>query len=262
MKNVRQYGSKPIKAVLLHGGPGAPGYMAPVARELALDCGVLEPLQTKDSLSGQIAELKSHIDYSCEKPVALIGSSWGAVLALLYTAEYPSLVKKIILVGSAVFDKLSSNKVASTRQERMTSQVCAAFDDLAKQLEQAPAAKKNQLFEKLADLFFDCDTFNPITRDLEVIECQYLLNQKVWSEFVTLRDTPGHLQSMFKKISVPVVVIHGDFDPHGLEGIEPFLRSCIENIKFHILKKCGHYPWIERDALDNFYKLIKMNLYL
>ncbi|MHA2061833.1 MAG: alpha/beta fold hydrolase, partial [Candidatus Sifarchaeia archaeon] len=35
MKNLRIYGNKPFNIAVLHGGPGAPGEMAPVARELS-----------------------------------------------------------------------------------------------------------------------------------------------------------------------------------------------------------------------------------
>ena len=54
MENLRIYGRKPYAIAVVHGGPGAPGSIAPVARELSKDMGVLEPLQTKDSLEGQI----------------------------------------------------------------------------------------------------------------------------------------------------------------------------------------------------------------
>jgi len=46
MKNLRIYGNPPFKVAVLHGGPGATRQMAPVARELSLKRGVLEPLQT------------------------------------------------------------------------------------------------------------------------------------------------------------------------------------------------------------------------
>ena len=46
MKNPRKYGSAPFNVAVVHGGPGAPGEMAPVARELSSFRGVLEPLQT------------------------------------------------------------------------------------------------------------------------------------------------------------------------------------------------------------------------
>jgi hypothetical protein len=56
MKNLRKYGKSPYEVAVVHGGPGAPGEMAPVAKELSLLTGVLEPLQTADSLEGQVRE--------------------------------------------------------------------------------------------------------------------------------------------------------------------------------------------------------------
>ena len=50
MKNLRVYGNRPYGIAVIHGGPGAMGAMAPVARELAAIRGVLEPLQAKPTI--------------------------------------------------------------------------------------------------------------------------------------------------------------------------------------------------------------------
>lgn len=60
MKNIRKYGHVPFTTAVIHGGPGAAGEMAPVARELSRFQGTLEPLQTMTTIKGQIQEL-SHI---------------------------------------------------------------------------------------------------------------------------------------------------------------------------------------------------------
>ena len=62
MKNLRTYGKAPFNVAIIHGGPGVAGEMAPVARELASDWGVLEPLQTAALLEGQIEELKTVLE--------------------------------------------------------------------------------------------------------------------------------------------------------------------------------------------------------
>jgi hypothetical protein len=54
MKNLRKYGKSPFNVAVIHGGPGAPGEMAPVARELSSGWGVLEPFQTVSFLEGQV----------------------------------------------------------------------------------------------------------------------------------------------------------------------------------------------------------------
>ena len=58
MQNPRIYGENPYGIAVIHGGPGAPGSMAPVARELSKICGTVEPLQTQNTLDEQVEELK------------------------------------------------------------------------------------------------------------------------------------------------------------------------------------------------------------
>ena len=58
---VRQYGPPPFEAAVLHGGPGAAGTAACIARRLANSAGILEPLQTAKSVQGQIEELDQQL---------------------------------------------------------------------------------------------------------------------------------------------------------------------------------------------------------
>jgi pimeloyl-ACP methyl ester carboxylesterase len=74
--------------------------MAPVARELALNWSVLEPLQTAGSLEGQVEELKKVLKNWGHPPLTLIGHSWGAWLSFILAARHPECVRKLILVGS------------------------------------------------------------------------------------------------------------------------------------------------------------------
>lgn len=94
MANLRKYGKAPFEVVVVHGGPGAAGEMAPVARKLVSICGVLEPLQTVASLKAQVEELKTVLEKNADFPVTLIGFSWGAWLSFIFTANYPEFVKK------------------------------------------------------------------------------------------------------------------------------------------------------------------------
>jgi len=48
--NCRLYGESPFSVVVVHGGPGVGGEMAPVAQALEAEFGVLEPLQTRLTL--------------------------------------------------------------------------------------------------------------------------------------------------------------------------------------------------------------------
>jgi len=257
-KTLRKYGSPPYKIAVLHGGPGAPGYMAPVARELSKKRGVLEPLQTGDSVEGLIEELEKQLTEHADFPVTLVGSSWGAALALLTAARNRIKIEKLVLIGSAVFDAENSARIEGIRLGRLDEEQLRGVRE--SESREDNENEKPGIAEVWGELSFYTDTCDPITADLEVIEVQYDLSARVWSEFELLRDSPGYLKSEFSKIDIPTVVIHGDYDPHPIEGIRPFLESCIENIRFHILARCGHYPWIERHARKRFFEILEIEL--
>jgi len=254
--NYRTYGQPPYKIAVLHGGPGAPGYMAPVARELSNLTGVLEPLQTKDSLDGQIAELNRQLTNLSDTPVTLIASSWGVILALFLAAEHNSIVQKLILIGSAVFDAASSAKITPLRLSRLSETERRQYDTIMLQLENAPSQERNELMKQWGRLLDGTDMYDPISTDTEIIEVQYELYAKVWSDFIALRDRPDYLKNKFSEIKLPVTIIHGEFDPHPIDGIRPFLESCLTDTHFYILPKCGHYPWLERHAKERFYDIL------
>ena len=122
MKNLRKYGNKPFNVAVIHGGPGAPGEMAPVARELSSVRGVLEPLQTATTLEGQVQELKAVLEKNGDLPVTLIGFSWGAMLCFIFTAQYPLFVKKLILIGSGAYEEKYAADITKTRLSRLSEE--------------------------------------------------------------------------------------------------------------------------------------------
>jgi len=119
MKNLRKYGNRPFNLAVIHGGPGAPGEMAPVARELSSVRGVLEPLQTATMLEGQVQELKAVLEMNGDLPVTLIGFSWGAMLSFIFTARYHTFVKKLILIASGAYEEKYAVDIMKTRLSRL-----------------------------------------------------------------------------------------------------------------------------------------------
>ncbi|MDK3160840.1 alpha/beta fold hydrolase [Kamptonema cortianum] len=119
MLNLRKYGRQPYEIAVIHGGPGGAGEMASVAIKLSKDHGVLEPLQTKLSFVDQLEELKAVLVESAQLPVTLIGHSYGSLLSFVFAGCYPTLVKKLILLSSAVFEEQYAVEIMNTRLKRM-----------------------------------------------------------------------------------------------------------------------------------------------
>jgi len=255
MKPVRKWGPGPYPVAVIHGGPGAPGEMAHVARELSAIKGVLEPFQTEMSLEGQIRELRSELSEHGQVPVTLIGFSWGAFLSWMVAARYPELVRKLILISSAPFEERYATYITKTRLDRLNSKERAEAQTLLKQIEVPTTPDKDALLGRLGCLLAHADAFDPITLENEAFHCQYNVFKTVWDEAAEQRKNQSLLR-MAHSIKCPVVAIHGDYDPHPFEGVKEPLTRELSDFKFFLLKKCGHRPWIERTAAEEFFGIL------
>jgi pimeloyl-ACP methyl ester carboxylesterase len=259
MNNLRIYGDPPYSVAVVHGGPGAPGEMAPVARELFIDLSVLEPLQTADTLDGQVVELKIILEGHADLPVTLIGWSYGAWLCYILAAKYPDLVKKLILICSGPFEEEYAEQIMSTRTDRLDDDECSELADVIMSLNEPGSEDTSGQMARLIELISRADSFETLPYEDEIVEFQHAINQKVWAQASSLRRS-GILLELGKSIRCPVVVIHGDHDPHPSEGVQKPLSGIIKDFRFILLEKCGHKPWIERNAKDRFYEILKAEL--
>jgi len=259
MENLRKYGKPPFSIAVVHGGPGMPGEMEPVAIELSSQYGVLEPLQTAVSLDGQVRELYDVLEDNINQPVTVIGWSWGAILGFILAAKYPSNVKKLILVSGGVFLKSYAGKINKIRLNRLSREDKEKFKSVMEALQDPFFANKDMLMLNLETLLYKTDTYKPLPFKSDVIEYQYNIFRDVWSDAERLRASK-ELLKLGKSISCPVVAIHGDYDPHPYQGVQKPLSRVLRDFKFILLEKCGHKPWIEKEAINKFYSIIREEL--
>ncbi len=262
MKQVRTYGEPPFAIALVHGGPGAAGEMAPVARELAGMYGILEPLQTKDSVEGQIEELHEALGQSASFPVTLVGFSWGAWLAFMYAARFPGEVKKLILISSGSFTEEYAPHITETRLARLGEDDMREFKSLVASFDSFSEDEKPVVYERFASLFNKSDSFDPLppAPDMEInVDFKSHIFQKVWREAAEIRRS-GTLISLAEHITCPVVAIHGDYDPHPADGVRLPLAGALSDFRFILLENCGHTPWIEARAQKAFYEVLRQEL--
>ena len=125
-----------------------------------------------------------------------------------------------------------------------------------KSLKDPNAKEKNKTHEQFGELFLKTDSYDPLPHDSEILEFQQHIYQRVWKEAKELRSS-GKLLELGEQIKSPVVAIHGDYDPHPYEGIKNPLSPILKNFRFILLKNCGHYPWVEKKAKNEFYNILK-----
>lgn len=259
MKNLRKYGNPPFNIAVLHGGPGARGEMAPVAKELSTLYGILEPLQTTTSLDGEIKELLLILKKDGDIPMTLIGHSWGALFSYIFAARYPLLIKKIILVGSGCFEEKYSKNIMKTRLDRLNKKEKADVFSLMNALGAPTIEDKNVILTRFGKLIFKADSYDPLQYNNEALDCNFQIYQGLWEDTEKIRHKEK-LLNLGKLIQCPVVAIHGKYDPHPCEDIKESLSKILKDSRFIMMEKCGHYPWMEKNAKDDFYNILKKEL--
>jgi len=232
--------------------------MAPVARELSAERGVLEPLLTAATLEGQVRELRELLTASGDLPVTLIGFSWGAMLSYIVTARYPSCVQKLILIGSSPFEDVYAEKIMETRLGRLSPKDRKEVMSLMIALESTAAGDKNRIMARFGTVISKADAYDPLPLESDILECRYDVFRGVGEDAREMRSS-GALQDLGKQIRCPVVAIHGDYDPHPSEAIRGLSRI-ITHFRFILLEKCGHRPWIERNARDLLFAILRKEL--
>jgi pimeloyl-ACP methyl ester carboxylesterase len=256
--HVRTYGETGPEVIVLHGGPGAVGNAAPIARGLADAFRVLEPWQRGAGL--QPLTVDRHVDdldgvmaLHCEGRPALVGESWGAMLGLAYAAEHPERVSALVLVGCGTFDTAARARLQQTLRER---QAVPLKEELARLAEAGVSADELQAeLYRLTRSLYDYDL---IEAEDEEIDQPFDMrgHQETWDDMVR-QQAEGRYPAAFAAIRLPVLMLHGTHDPHPGEMIRDSLLPYMPQLRYHALDRCGHSPWLERWAREEFFAVLR-----
>lgn len=261
---VRKYGEPSYSVALLHGGPGACGELSALSLDVSrlTGRGILEPWQTIDSVDGQLEELKWQLDTNAALPLTLVGYSWGAWLALMFAAKNPEMVSKLLLLSCGPLEEKYAVSVESTRMSRLSREEQSDYTASLKALSvYSSAEERYSALLKLRMLSNKCDCLDPLSSEDESDSIAFRSDifKNVWSEASALRQS-GALLDYADLITCPVLAMHGDYDPHPAEGVFLPLSKRLEYFIFIELKNCGHVPWRERGARDEFMRRLSAAL--
>jgi proline iminopeptidase len=255
------------RLLLLHGGPGADHcYILPQMLHLAEKYDLLLYDQRGGGRSKSDARIpitwQTHVEdlgavvteFGLE-PLSLIGYSWGAMLALLYTIEQrrnPHLVApaRLALISPA---PLTSEYRRQFETEFGRRQQLPEIEKMRAELAQSglrerdPAAYRQRAFELGVSGYF-ADPRN--SRDLTPFRVVGRVQQSVWESLANF-DLLGDLEG----IRVPSIIIHGRDDPIPLASSVEASRAL--GTRLVVLDDCGHVPYVEQPrrlfaALDSF----------
>lgn len=259
MEAYRAYGSPPFSVALVHGGPGAPGDLAPVARELSRERGILEPLQRVDSIDGQVEELVQILHERARLPVTLVGHSWGAWLAVIAAARYPDIAARLILVGAGPFDEIWVPAMDEARRARLGAAGLARVAALQRAMGEEHRSDALALFAEFGEIMTGADSFDLLPPEGDAARFEVRIFERVMPQARELRRS-GELMRLAARLTMPVLAIHGDHDSHPGAGVREPLSRVLRDFRYLPLPECGHYPWRERRARDAFYAILRREL--
>ena len=254
----RRIGQGP-PVVVLHGGPGAHhDYLLPGFDDLATGRELIYYDQrgggqspvTRDMPVGwreHVADLEELRKQWGLKQLTLVGYSWGGLLALLYSTEYPGRVSRLALVSPAPCWREARQEFERRFQERnLDPALQQQRADLRSSglRERDPAAYAQRAFELSVAAYF----FDPArAHDLTPFRVTGRTQQEVWS---SLGDYD--LRPKLAELRLPAILLQGEADVIPLDTSRTVAQLLQADLA--VLPHCGHVPYIE--AHQEFVRLL------
>jgi pimeloyl-ACP methyl ester carboxylesterase len=230
--------------------------MAPVAERLGRLLEAIEPFQRPSggeplTVARHVEDLHALIQAEGRpEPPAILGSSWGAMLALAYAAAHPAEAGPLILVGCGTVDRAARARLEELREARTTPQIRAALARAGAIADRGEALKAQVAAGEPVDTLDPLPGLPPVG---EAVDVRAL--EETWADMVRLQDA-GVYPAAFAAIRSPVLMLHGDYDPHPGRMIRDSLLPVLPQLEYRELERCGHMPWRERAAAEPFYAAV------
>jgi proline iminopeptidase len=258
----RQIGQgQPI--IILHGGPDFDhNYLLPDMDHLSHSFRLIyydqrgrgksvANVQPEDvTIQSEVEDLESLREYFQLESVAVLGHSWGGLLALEYAIRYPNRVSYLILMNTA---PASHDDYMMFQQERRKS----AAADVEKLKALSSDAKYQEGDPETVAAYYRIH-FRATLRQAEhierVIESLRLsftkegilkareIEDRLINE--TWLSSEYNLLPKLKRLSIPTLVIHGDYDFIPIE-CAAHIAQTIPGARFVVLSETGHFSYLE-----------------
>ena len=184
--------------------------------------------------------------------VAVLGHSWGVVVALEYALRHPAGLSHLILMNSAPVSSADAahlrNELARRRtaEETRTMGQLLASPELRAGAIEADAAYYRIHFrgalhrdEVLPDLIGRLRVAFSPAGIVRATEIEHALYEQTWSS--SGYDLTPHLRAL----SIPTLVIHGTSDIVPL-SIAEHIASSMPDAELVVLADCGHFAFIDQ----------------
>ena len=215
------------------------------------------------SIESEMIDLDTLRKYYQLESVALLGHSWGGLLALEYAIRHPECVSHLILMNTA---PVSHADYLLLRQERLRSSPA----DMEKLKARATDARYHEGDPDTVAGYYRIHFRAALRQPEHLDQVIKSLRESFTKEgirkareietrlmYETWLSDEYNLIPKLKLLAVPTLILHGDSDFIPLECIHPIIQA-IPEAQFTLLKDCGHFSYLEcpdqvREAIDSFF---------
>ena len=255
---VAQDGPPDHPIVLLHGGPGVPDYLEPVADILARahrvirfdQRGVGDSVAYRDQYDPEdyLDDIEAVRHHSGHERVGLFGHSWGGTLAQLYATRFPDRVSKLFLSNSGIgfgADWKAMERAVMAYNRRVSG--LAGFTLLG--LNQLAAMLPGRLGDRGARRmmvrvwrnYFQPPETAPLPAGswLDGIKSRAIFRTRAAAVSAAATGIDGRAL----RPGTPVLILFGPADIYGPTTAR--LRKRFPSATHVILERSGHVPWLQ-----------------
>lgn len=243
--------------IVIHGGPVLDhGYLEPHFKTLAESYQLVffdQRLSGRSSANVDTTDI--HMDMFIEDIEALrnslqmdkvhiLGHSWGGLLAMKYALKHPSHTETLILLNA-----MPPSTALWQKEQKLLAQAVTKEDSLKRQeIIQSGLFKNNpsEAVKQLLFLSFKNQFHNPeLIKSLDLyIPEDYMARSRSFGKLMPELSN-YNLTDNLSTLNMPVLIIYGSKEPAGtLSG--PIIHKQIRESEFRIIKKSGHFPFIEQ----------------
>ncbi|MGB4773407.1 MAG: alpha/beta fold hydrolase [Chitinophagaceae bacterium] len=182
--------------------------------------------------------------------IAVLGHSWGALVAMKYAIKYPNHISRLFLSNSI---SPKAGEFETETNQRLKSRM-SADDSIRRRTILASQAFKEGNVEAYAQIlklsfkfsFYNIRKFEQLDIELPV---DYLAKRKLLF-FMAKELSVYDLYPSLNKISCPTLIIHGAYD--GIpDDLSKKMKEYIPGAELTVIQKAGHFPFIEQKKTYN-----------
>ena len=181
------------------------------------------------------------------------------MLGLSFAAAHPELVRGLVLVGCGTYDEATRAEYQRRFVTNLGMDGVAEMEELRARL--ATASSDDERDASIAargaraELAQSYDLLpEPVDEPATTVDARG--HQETWDDVLRLQRE-GIEPATFAAITAPVLMLHGDHDPHPGPATFEVLRQHIPQLEYSGLSRCGHTPWKERHARNRFFDALR-----